>query len=116
MGRPDNAGYLQSSCEIPIWTRFSTNCFDQVHDQAMESPQERISWFLTFGQHFCGSDFLAAIDDGRLLIDFVDNRHVYQYTGQTGFKDNGNFSKKTLQFIARGSEANTRGAGNAKWV
>ncbi|CBY37195.1 unnamed protein product [Oikopleura dioica] len=72
--------------------------------------------FLTFGQHFCGSDFLAALDDGRLQIDFVDNRHVYQYTGQTGYKDNGAFSKKTLQFIARGSDANIWGAGSSKWV
>ena len=55
--------------------------------------------FLTFGQFFCGSDFLAALDDGRLRVDFVDNRHVYKYTGQTAYKENANFSKKTLQFM-----------------
>ncbi|CAG5108272.1 Oidioi.mRNA.OKI2018_I69.chr1.g3717.t1.cds [Oikopleura dioica] len=55
--------------------------------------------FLTFGQFFCGSDFLKAIDDGRLRIDFTDNRPVYAYSGQTAYKENGNFSKKTLQFM-----------------
>jgi len=62
--------------------------------------QKEYVGFLTFGEFFCGSDFLSAIDDSRLRIDFVDKHHVYQYDGVTAYKeaDNG-YAKKALQFM-----------------
>lgn len=78
--------------------------------------------FLYFGRKFCGSEFLAALLDGRIKIDLIDYTNMYD-VNNIYYRDSGSKSALVVQFrhtIPAGKAKIKTDLGNSKndqvWV